>query len=111
MATPMNWVNTIAAADLVSAPTSNTDPNVVDTSLLSNVALSATFTGGSSPTMTVTVYFENADGNFYPTGDVLTLDLADQFVYLGNPHGLVLGFTATVSGSPTDHSLYVGERA
>lgn len=105
---PVTWLSPIADSDLAAAPTSDSDPNVVDASQWNAVHLAATIVGGSSPVVTVTVYYKNADGDFELTGDVLELDPSVRSLYIGNPHGLVLGFEASASGSPTSYEVHIG---
>lgn len=112
MPTEMTWTQSIASADIGSAPTALTDANVVPTSSAYSVlALSATITGGTDPVVTVVVYFWNpVQSTFELTGDVFTLDPATSNVRVLSPEGLVLGFTATVTGSPSSFSIDIGKR-
>jgi len=110
MAEALTWT-TIAEADLASAPVADTDPNVIDTRLNTDVALSADIAGGTTPQMTVVVYYyDEAAAEFFLSGDTFVLDPATANLAVVNPNGLRLGFTMTVSGSPTSADLNVGRR-
>lgn len=113
MANAIAWSTVIADTDLVAAPTLLTDPNVFDASLKSDIALSADVTGGTDPTVTVTVYYWDAlVGAFFPSGDVFILTPASANLALANPNGLILGFTAVGGGTapPASFNLNIGDR-
>jgi hypothetical protein len=110
MAVALTW-QTILEADLASAPTATTDNNVIDTRLDTDVALSGEFVGGTTPDMTVTVYYyDEAAAAFHLTGDTYVLDPATDNLAVFNPNGLRLGFKAVITGSPTSADLNVGRR-
>lgn len=112
MAQAISWDNTIDAADLGAAPTLLADLNVVTTTdTKETVVLSSEFGDGTTPTMTVTVYFWDAlAGVFYETGDSFVLDPATANLAVMNPNGLKLGFSASVTGGATIYELHVGMR-
>lgn len=112
MAVAISWDTTIAAADLGAPPTALEDANAVSTtSTADTVALSGDFSGGTDPTMTVTVYYWDAlAGAFFQVGDLIFLNPDEANLAIIDPKGLSLGFTATVTGSPSDHNLHVGTR-
>lgn len=112
MPSPMSWNTTILEADLGSAPTALADNNVISNSASKGaLALTANITGGTSPTLTVVVYFWNPiTSAFELSGDTFVLDPASANVRVLDPNGLILGFTATATGSPTTFTLDVGER-
>jgi hypothetical protein len=112
MAVPLSWIDAIDSGDLGSAPTALTDPNVVETAELGEVvALSSEMTGGTSPTMTVTVYYwDELATAFYLSGDQFILDPANANLAVMNPNGLKLGFTAVLAGAPATAVLNVGRR-
>lgn len=112
MAQAITWSDTIDAADLGTAPTALTDNNVVEnTDVKDTVAISSEFGDGTSPTMTVTIYFWDAlAAVFYESGDTFLLDPATANLAVMNPNGLPLGFTATVTGGATIYELHVGTR-
>ncbi len=110
MAEALVW-QTIQEADLASAPTSIGDNNVIDTRNDTDVALSADIDGGTSPVMTVVIYYyDEAAGKFFLSGDVFVLDPSTSNLAVTNPNGLRLGFVATTTGSPTSADLNIGRR-
>jgi len=110
MVVALTW-ETILEANLGTPPALITDPNVIDTRLNTDVALSADLTGGTSPTMTVTVYYyDEASAEFQLTGDVFVLNPAVSNLVVTNPNGLRLGFTMTTSGAPSQADLNIGRR-
>jgi hypothetical protein len=110
MATALTWT-TINEADLAAAPSATTDPNVVDARLCTDVVLSAAIVGGTTPLMTVTVYYyDEAAALFALSGDVFILDPASGNLAVTNPNGLRLGFAMTVTGAPTSADLNIGRR-
>ena len=110
MAVALTW-ETIDEADLSTAPTATTDPNVIDTRLNTDVALSADIVGGTTPVMTVTVYlYDEAAAAFFLSGDVFVLNPASSHLAVMHPNGLRLGFTMQVTGTPTSADLDVGRR-
>lgn len=112
MSTPVIWEKTINVSDMGTPPTSVNDANVVDSKNWNKIVASAEFAGGTSPTITITVYaWIEPSGSFEATGDEIVLDPASENVYIGNPFGLILGFVATATGSPTDVDLHVGRSA
>lgn len=112
MAVAISWVAAIAETDFATAPTVLTDPNVVSgTEVAETVALSAEFTGGTDPTMSIEVYYWDALAEaFFFSGDTFNIDPDNGNLAIMNPNGLTLGFKATVTGSPTSPTLNVGTR-
>lgn len=112
MANPIIWEDTIAQGDLGTSPTAVSDPNVlVKTANKADIVLSGDLQGGTTPTMTVTTYYYDAlAAAFFLTGDQFVLDPAASNLAVMNPNGLILGFTATVTGGPSSYALNVGNR-
>jgi hypothetical protein len=105
------WDTSIANGDLGSAPTATTDNNVFDARTKTDIGLSADITGGTSPTLVVTVYFYDAlAASFELTGDSYTLDPATDNLAVFNPNGLWLGFTVSPTGAPSSYNLDIGHR-
>jgi len=112
MPNPIVWTSSISAANLGTAPTAVDDPNVLSASgSRSALTFSATITGGTAPTLTVTLYFYNpVTMTFERTGDSFILDPATANLQVIDPNGLLLGITATATGSPSDYTVQVGQR-
>lgn len=105
------WDGTIDGGDLGTAPSATTDPNYVSSKTFESVSLSVEFTGGTSPTLDVVVWYWNpVTASSHLTGDTFTLDPATENLKVLDPNGHDLGFTATINGSPTTTTLHVGRR-
>lgn len=112
MSTPILWSQNIASADLGTVPTLVSDPQVLASSAQrGTLAMSVTCVGGTSPTVTVLLYFYNTvTASFEPTGDSFLLDPATANLQTLDPAGLTLAATATATGSPTSFTLHIGSR-
>lgn len=110
MPSEKTWTEHTSSLVDLTAPALLTDANVVSNSnILAEVSFSCELTAGTSPTVTLELYWWNpVSSSFQKTGDSFALNPASANLYVVQPAGVTLGYATVSTGSPTNIKIYVG---